>query len=390
MKKIGVIGVLLALFLIVIPSFVLGKSDRENRTAKVVTISSDEVINRDFVIKSGEIVEVLGTINGDLVAAGGQVIVDGMINGDLLAAGGIVTVLGEVTQDVRVAGGQVSINGIVGRNLTAIGGDVMIGGTAQLKGGAILAGGNILLSAPVKGDALLAGGSVVISGPIEGDVEVMTESLLLSTKAKIGGDLTYTSRETKFEKDASVSGQITKDILPPLPSDFDPLANISQEIENIKVYSRIIGFFPALMIGLFMLRLFPNYTKDASLMIGEVPGKSLLVGFLTLILTPFLLIFTLITIVGIPIFVFVLCVYVLVIYLSKVFFSYFLAIALNKKLKVTSPYLSYFFGLVAYYLLRFIPLIGGVVSAASLLFGMGAMVLACRHFYREAYAKKII
>ena len=47
-----------------------------------------------------------GTINGDLYASAGQVVVDGTVNGDILVAGGRVSLSGSVSQDVWAAKSQ--------------------------------------------------------------------------------------------------------------------------------------------------------------------------------------------------------------------------------------------------------------------------------------------
>src|SRR5882762_4857691 len=100
----------------------------------------DKVLTgRDVLIPAGEIVDHAisvfggapgsnGTINGDIVAASGNVDVNGPVKGDVLAAGGRITITGPVTGDVRAAGGQVTISGDVTEDVLAAGGQVTLSG----------------------------------------------------------------------------------------------------------------------------------------------------------------------------------------------------------------------------------------------------------------------
>ena len=127
---------ILSLFLLLLlpNSSVLAQENKLEQ--RVVKVSSDEVVEKDFFLAGGEIVEISGEVLGDVIAAGGQVTIDGVVDGDILVVGGIVALSGEVTQDVRVAGGQVRISGIVGRNLTVDGGEITITDSAEIGGGA--------------------------------------------------------------------------------------------------------------------------------------------------------------------------------------------------------------------------------------------------------------
>jgi hypothetical protein len=59
------------------------------------------VIVHDY-FAPGPLVEMSGTVDGDVYAAGGQVLIDGRVNGHVLVAGGRVMLSGVVTQNVRV------------------------------------------------------------------------------------------------------------------------------------------------------------------------------------------------------------------------------------------------------------------------------------------------
>jgi hypothetical protein len=123
-------------------------------------------------VVSGQTVTVAAgdTVDHDLYAFAGEVIVDGDINGDLVAFAGAVTVNGNVDGDVVTGAGQVVINGTVGGDVRAGVGDLVLNGRV---GEDLLAGsGTIRISADgeVGEDLIFASGVVRIAGTVEGSV----------------------------------------------------------------------------------------------------------------------------------------------------------------------------------------------------------------------------
>jgi cytoskeletal protein CcmA (bactofilin family) len=366
--------------------------ERVKRTSRVVTVPSTETITQDFYVKSGEVVEVSGTVNGDVIIVGGQITIDGTVNGDLLAAGGTVNVSGEITQDARIAGGQLTITGDIGRNLTVAGGNIEILESAKLGGGVITVGGSVLLGAPVTGDVKVAAGDLIVASDITGDIEATVGTLHLTSRAAIAGNFTYTSEQDPLiDEGATISGQILRKTLPTVSYNFSSIKNFDKQVQRGGIYLKFASFLSALVMGFLMLRFFPSCSKNTSEKIGEEPWKSLGLGFLTLILAPFAFLLVLITIVGIPIAVVAIFAYFMFIYLSKIIFSYWIGLKLNEMFKTSfRQYFIYTFGLAIYYLLRLIPIVGGVTALVVPLFGVGAIVLGCADFYRKLVKAKAI
>src|SRR5262252_1547947 len=108
-------------------------SQVEDPLVRPAGVPAGRVIDR-HAFAAGPLVEISGTVNGDVYAAGGQVLIDGRVNGDVLVAGGRVMLSGAVAQNVRVAGGQVTFSGTVGRNVTVFGGNVELTPGAMITG----------------------------------------------------------------------------------------------------------------------------------------------------------------------------------------------------------------------------------------------------------------
>ena len=67
-----------------------------------ITISAEETVDGDLYASGGRVI-VEGSVDGDLIAAAGQVTISGEVTGDLMASGGAVDISGEVGGDARVA-----------------------------------------------------------------------------------------------------------------------------------------------------------------------------------------------------------------------------------------------------------------------------------------------
>ncbi|NIO08898.1 MAG: hypothetical protein GTO40_13140, partial [Deltaproteobacteria bacterium] len=182
-----------------------------------VSVPASQIINGDY-FAYGPLVEVSGTVNGDVYAVGGQILIDGQVNGDVLIAGGQVTISGSVSQDARVAGGQVSFSGTIGRNLTVAAGNVELAPSAVVRGGLVGAGGSIHVAAPLGRGIKVAAGSLILSNRVPGNVYAAVQSLRLTSRADVQGDINYYShREASVDSGAKLKGKLTRSIPPDLP-----------------------------------------------------------------------------------------------------------------------------------------------------------------------------
>jgi len=382
-KIIGFLAVSLLLLFLFIPKV----SAREQRTSRVITVPVNEVITKDFYVTAGEIVEISGTVNGDVIVGAGQLIISGTVNGDVLVAGGTVDIGGTVSDDVRVAGGQINISGKIGRNLTVGGGDVNISKNAEIAGGVVMGAGNVRLAGEIGGDVLIGAGSVTLSGVIGGDVEIYTGSLSVTSSTDIEGNLVYTSEEEAIiDQQASISGKLLRKIPPAVVMDADEkVTNAFDKLGAFKFQVKLISFLSALIVGLILIKLFPKYSEMTKSVLQENPWKALLYGVIFLFVTPFAVIMLFVTVLGIPLAMFGIMALGTYIYMAKIFVGNWLGakIPLGDK---KNAYLKFAVGLAAYYLITSVPILGGFVAFVALVFGMGAGLLACRDYYQQNLA----
>jgi hypothetical protein len=334
---------------------------------EVVTIAKNEVVNGNVFV-TGEKIEILGTVNGDVYAAGGNILVDGEINGDLIAAGGNIKVRGEINQDLRLAGGQIDIEAKVGGRITAFSGNLSIGSETSAQ------------------SLVTAAGNVDIAGTIEENVDAAVGNISLSNGAQVGGDLTYWSEDNaQVSAEASVSGNIVKQLPPKFAKNNEAAKQAIRGVsQGMKLYFSLSSLLTTFVIGFIFIRLFPNFTKKVTQEITKNFGSSLLVGFLIVVLTPAVILVLVLTIIGIPLSVIVGFIFVLYLYIARVFGMATLGeklLHLGKQKQNT--YWAFTIGLVAYYMLSFIPFIGGLTKFVVMLVGVGAVILANKNLYKS-------
>jgi hypothetical protein len=98
--------------------------------------------------------------------------VNGTVEGDLLAAGGQVLVRGEVNGDARASGGQVRVTGSVGEDLIAAGGRVQLSSRGRLGGDLIFASGTTTIAGDVAGSVLGTTGDYNNTGDVGGSEKI--------------------------------------------------------------------------------------------------------------------------------------------------------------------------------------------------------------------------
>jgi len=118
--------------------------------------------------------------------------------------------------------------------------------------------------------------------------------------------------------------------------------------------------------------------------------KVLIIGLFTLVWVPVTGVLLLITVIGIPVALMVLLGYMISVYFSKIYFSFWLGLGFARKVGINSRYWAILAGLVAYYLIRMVPKLGLLVGLFSLVLGLGAIVVGNYRWYKRAVDTGII
>ena len=362
------------------------ENDEDSKDRKFVAVPSGKVINKDY-FAFGETVEISGTVDGDVYAAGGQILIDGTINGDLLAAGGKISISGNISQDVRIVGGQITISGEIGRSVTVSGGNIELTDSAVVRGSVVAGGGSILLASPIGREVMIAAGNLTVSNKVDGNLEAFVGSIRLTTKAVINGDLTYWSDSpASIDGDAKISGSVIHKT-PPKTS----LEKVFWLLTGIYLLVTLISFISTLIIGLLFIYFYPKYNREVVFTLRKRPWASLGIGFLILVVAPIFLIIIFSTVVGIPLALILLASYLITIYLARIYVVFWAGVTIFERLgKRVHEGWALFVGLIIYFILTLIPVIGGIITFVVVLFGLGAAILTKKELYQTLRKQDII
>lgn len=359
-----------------------------SKSSETVVLQKDQIFNKDY-FAAGETVTIYGTVNGDAYIAGGNVIIEGTINGDLLAAGGNVNIRGTVRDDVRVIGGQVNVTGEVGRNITTLGGTVNIADSATVSGSLAAGAGSISIFTPIGKEANIGAGEIVLDSVVNGDMQAGVGRLILTPNAQILGDLTYWSEEkAQIDSNSNIVG-VTTHNLPPQNEDRKEKVGAVGILAGTYSVFNLFSFLAALIVGLFITKLMPNFTQKTIGTIVDRPFLSVGIGFLSVVLSPFIFLLLLITVIGIPLDLILLAAFVIFIYISKIF----IGIVLGQKILTFFNKKSAFgwaliLGLFTYYVLSMIPVLGFIFWMITGLMGLGAILIGVKSVYADLRGTK--
>ena len=296
---------------------------------------------------------VIKTVDGDLMISGGQIRTTANVNGDAYVAGGQINIGGTISGNLIVAGGNITISGKVLKNVIVGGGEVNIEDTAEI-GGYVLAGG----------------GTVTLRGHFLGPVKVGGGTLIVGEKAVINGNLEADVSKSEVSPTSMVNGEKKINI----HIAKQPEKEISQNQWRQLGYVReIFSFLSKLIILLIVVKLFGQKIKEINLKDSILMVSGL--GFIFLILTPFLVFILMTTIIGIPLALMVLMTYLISLYSAGIVVSILIGDFIFKKkyLKTNNLYIQGMVGLLLLTIVGMIPLVGGLVKFIVLLLGLGVI-----------------
>lgn len=369
------------------------------KTGAAVNIGANEVIDGNLYA-AGSSLLIDGQVKGDVVCAGQSVIINGRVDGDVLCAAQSINVLGEVVGSVRVAGSDVSLNNKIGRNLMAFGASVSVGSNSDISFDALLAAGVANVNGKVGGSLHGSAGMVTLNGEVGKDVALNLDSgehqklaepmanLVVTDKAKIGGNLEYASvAVATIDQSAKIGGQINHQM--PKMSGEKFKNQMFGGLAMVWLWYKIIALFGALLIGLLLVLFFKK--QLLAFFDNMVVGPKMAIGWgaLIVLLMPLVLIFLVMTMIGIPLATLLGLLWIVAIMLGKLLVSVFAGFVImgryrQKKIKEAAKtstglaVLSMVIGVTVSCALFVIPIFGWLLGLLATIWGVGALCLAVK------------
>lgn len=158
----------------------------------------------DDTYLAGETIMVDAVINGDLFAAGRQIITTDSIYGDLVAAGASLSIENYVADDVRIAGGTIVVDTEIGDDLVVFGGEVFITENAIIRGNLISVANDIKIEGTIDGKIDIKGSKATINGVVNDTARIVSEDIVIGSKAKFYKDVEYWSSDDQLNFNESL------------------------------------------------------------------------------------------------------------------------------------------------------------------------------------------
>lgn len=357
-----------------------------------VSADSTELRLGNDLYTAGDTVDISGNLAGDTIAVGNEIMIRGNIRGDVQAAGSSVSVSGTVQDDVRIAGNAINITGNIAGDVVAFGrtivvargatisGSLLAGGESVLiegtvRGGVRLAAQTVSVLGPVRGDAFIEGEQVSLDGSIGGNATVEATNLALGQRAAIAGNLRYWNEGGQINTTGKVAGTTNFD--PSLRGEDSDAPDEGAAIVGVifaavSVYSL---FYAALMIGLIFFFTKTIFTESAK-RLKAAPGQSTLIGMIYFIAVPGAILLLMFTLIGIPLALALLALYLISMFFSPIIASVILARIAEMRYRKKWGTINLFFAALGIYvllkLLWLIPFIGWIIVLFAIFATYGA------------------
>lgn len=355
----------------------------------IAELSQSKTVPKDY-FTTGDVVRVMGTVNGDTYAAGGTVDVSGNINGDLLVAGGNIFISGTVKNDIRVAGGNITLSGAkVGGNITTLGGQIIVDKQSTIGGSVTAAGGSLKFFGPITKGVTVAGGQVDVGTNVGGDILAGVGNLTLLSGTDVKGDINYWSEEKATVQDGvKISGKVNQHIPERKPQDTRKAA---ETLAGIILFLRFADTLMLLIVGLLVISLLPVYFESSYQYIRTRFWLTMLVGLIGVIVTPIIILLLISSVIGIPLALFLMVLYIFVIWFVRIFPLILLGrFLLSKTNSKAGNMWAFVLGLIIYSILCLIPIVASLTFIVTALSGYGTLIMQKRNYYTTLRGKKLI
>ena len=337
-----------------------------------VVIDKNQVVTDDFYT-TASVIEISGLCKGDVYVAGTQILVDGTIEGDLICLAGSLQITGQVKGALRGLCGQTLISGSVGKNVTLVSAAFTSTPLSRFNSHLFLAASTADISGKLSKDLYAGVTNIRFGGQDLGNMYVYAGTLRVNSSAIVSGDLEYSSPNPLVVQEGARIGRVTE------KKGAAHIYSKSMVFNNIMLGSKIAGvlmnLFFTILIGIILIRVWPNIFKRSLNNLKHHLAKSFVQGVVFIVAVPVIGLLLLITILGIPIALTLVAFSVLGLYTAKIHTINYIAEYSKHKFFRRWSHVSLYSALcVLYFALQLIPYVNTGLSWSFTLLGLGASV----------------
>lgn len=361
------------------------------------TISTREKIEGDAYL-AGQTVQIQNPINGDAIIAGGVVDIDSNISQDATIVGDKISINKEVNDDIRVAGSTVIIKADVKGDVIAFAETLIIDKDATISGNVLAFVSKFQLDGKVNQNINIASVDSAITGKVLGDTKIRTadfnlEGTLAGKTEFVAEREVVISDSAKFEdtvnygyiKELDLKKNLKDGVVAKLDSELLKAQKESKEImPNMFSGMLVFRILSAALVILLFSWFAGKFTSKAvkNLEKGKDISKAFFYGILLFFLPISIIILLFVSLIGIPLALFLTFAYLSLIFFSQSITSLITAQWLNHKYDLKQGKVQVFLvALGVYiimYLLKFIPIIGVLIGLVLTYIAFGSLIIEYR------------
>ena len=332
------------------------------RDEQRIVIAAGEVID-DTLIATAEDIVIEGRVTGDLIVAGESLRIRGTVDGLVVAMGESVQLEGTFGSSVISGGEALTLRGAsIAGNFYGAGEELMIHDDVEISGNSATAGEEVTVHGRIGKDLITAAGRVTLYGSVGSNMRGYGSEVELTSTAQIGGNLllkTESEESAIIAEGATIAGTTDISSWPEQPSEYS----------TADFYlGKVLQILAAFVTGLILFRLVPSL-GDAELGGGSEALITAAVGSLMLIATPVLAFVAIITLIGAPLGLITLVLWLITLYAAGIVIACYIGrMILPNQEGTTLPLLL---GLALLVVVTNIPIIGGPIWLVAGLLGLG-------------------
>lgn len=264
-------------------------SGSETRKGESVGVNSAETINGDIFL-FGDRVRIDGTVKGDVFLFGHDATVSGHVEGDVFGFAQQLQVNGQVDGNIRAFTNTLTIRGNVAKNVLTFDERVNFDPAAKVGGSMTIFVENLALDGNLGRDLMIFGNHLSVSGKVGGGIKMKGNALTINSGAEVDGPIHF-----EGEKPAEVSpgAKLAS------PVEFKHREHKREYLNKDYYIWRVIWTAAFILFGLVLFLLLPKFGSE-TIEGAEQVGIPLLLGILVFFGIPIAAVIACITVVGIP------------------------------------------------------------------------------------------
>lgn len=321
----------------------------------------------------GSTVDIDAPVRGDLVIFSNDININKNVNGDVFVIGNRVNITSQIRGSLRLVGANIFLDSKVSEDVLALSNIFRTSSNNFIKRDLVLAANNGVLSGVVKGKVNGSVNSFIVNALVGKDVRLNVNKLLLSATANIKGSLHYTSLNKAFiSKKAKVKGVISR-------------STPARQLLYGQISSWLRSLVGMLLVAFLLVVFIPTTFKSVAQTLEAKPWASPALGFALLVLTPFFIVFLAVTVIGLPLALILLTLYLGAIYFAQIYVAAVIGTVLWQRLAPGKESLvaSLLTGVTVLAVIRLLPLFGFLATLLIIIFGIGALVLTALNWWQQ-------